>query len=145
MRASLEILLAFVLFGLVTAGKGIARHIRSRRAAHDLCRMAKLEIGDEFPCYRLLFYGNNCGPFRGNKPPVDPIDQCCDNHDRCWHYYKTMCNVPRLQLYFINYQWDVTPEDGRPYCHRGANMYDSMFCECDLDFVHCLGHLMRSM
>ncbi|XP_033759459.1 phospholipase A2 Scol/Pla-like [Pecten maximus] len=145
MRAFTEVFFAVLLLGLVTAKEGITRHLRSRRAAHDICRMAKMEIGGEFPCMQMLYYGNNCGPFRGNKPPVDPVDQCCDNHDRCLHFYRGMCNVARFDIYFMQYHWDITPADGRPYCHQGGHMCDSMCCQCDLEFVRCLGHSLHTM
>ncbi|XP_021340079.1 phospholipase A2 Scol/Pla-like [Mizuhopecten yessoensis] len=145
MRAFSEVFTAVLLLGLVTANEGPTRHLRSRRAAGDLCRMAKMEISNEFSCVRILFYGNNCGPFRGNKPPIDPIDQCCDVHDRCLHYYKTMCDVPRLKLYFMKYNWGISPHDGRPFCPQGGHPCDSMCCQCDLEVVRCIGHSLHAM
>ncbi|XP_060063999.1 basic phospholipase A2 PA-11-like [Ylistrum balloti] len=144
MRAFQEAFFAVLWLVLVTAKEETTKHLRSRRSAEDLCMMAKMEIGDEFSCLRMLYYGNNCGPFRGDKPPLDPIDQCCDMHDKCLFHYRSMCSVARISLYFMQYNWNVAPMNGRPFCPRGGHACDSMCCECDLEFVRCVGHSMHT-
>ncbi|XP_078573196.1 basic phospholipase A2 10-like isoform X2 [Branchiostoma floridae x Branchiostoma japonicum] len=78
-------------------------------------------------------YGCWCGS-GGSGTPVDRIDFCCLNHDRC--YDNLIANG--WSPHYVTYDWTqydigIGCDDPYPSSDRGA-------CECDLAAAHCFSH-----
>ncbi|KAK9751304.1 Phospholipase A2 [Popillia japonica] len=77
-------------------------------------------------------YGCYCG-WLGSGQPVDDIDRCCQEHDRCYDYSR--CSS--VFLYALPYFWKCY--NNEPYCeYAGHNNCFRTICECDKEFVKCL-------
>ncbi len=84
-----------------------SRHIRADVAAD---RSVKMTAG-------IPVYGNWCGPGHGGEsgPPIDPVDQVCCRHDKCYDqrgYFDCLCDQDLLNAMPGAIADSRTPPDG---------------------------------
>ncbi|XP_076309433.1 basic phospholipase A2 2-like [Tachypleus tridentatus] len=110
------------------------RAARARRSVLQLANVLQCVTGCNPLTYRG--YGCYCG-YMGRGEPVDEIDRCCLEHDKCYAY--SAC--PQLLIYFVSYQFQcVGPgyarcrDDSYFMAHECA----AQLCECDRNFAHCV-------
>ncbi|WKX94314.1 hypothetical protein Q1695_011511 [Nippostrongylus brasiliensis] len=88
--------------------------------------------------YRALVYNNYgcwCG-VGGSHEPVDEIDRCCMNHDKCYDAAvdnKVCFDVP--WEYVDSYKWKCV--NGTAICAEAQDDCKSALCACDVAVVNC--------
>ncbi|EDV21347.1 uncharacterized protein TRIADDRAFT_60284 [Trichoplax adhaerens] len=83
----------------------------------------------------FIGYGNWCGlgPYGSNPDPVDELDTCCKNHDKC--YEKTGCTGSQWAV-VNHYSWDQN-DNGEIVCKDSVGTCDRANCECDKTATLC--------
>ncbi|MFH4976481.1 hypothetical protein AB6A40_003190 [Gnathostoma spinigerum] len=80
-------------------------------------------------------YGCYCG-LGGKGEPVDGIDECCRDHDRCYIDITTCGKrLGKLRRYTAYYKWECN--DHVPKCKEDNNECAMATCECDRKAVEC--------
>jgi hypothetical protein len=91
-------------------------------------------------------YGNWCGPGHGGEsgPPIDPVDQVCCRHDKCYDqrgYLDCSCNQDLLDAMPGAILNPMTPPDGKIAGEAIIAVFAGMPCACwanvCLPFVGC--------
>lgn len=76
-------------------------------------------------------YGCYCG-VSGFGEPVDEIDKCCQQHDRCYHETKKLGNCsPKVTSYKFKL------DDNKAFCTDDKNQCKFKTCECDRNVTLC--------
>jgi hypothetical protein len=83
----------------------------------------------------IPIYGNWCGPGHGGEsgPPIDPVDQVCCRHDKCYDqigYFACSCNQDLLNALPLAMANPMTPPEG---VFAGLEMmaaFDNLPCLC---------------
>jgi len=104
-------LFAFLLaeFCIFASFKSLAYLTREKRSLVNYNQVVRCAI-DSKPIFTFSDYGCYCGGL-GSGQPVDDIDRCCMNHDRCYDmlFDRLMCT--RLSRYVDTYDWDCVKDD----------------------------------
>src|SRR5690348_11508201 len=88
------------------------RVIASRQKGVGLVTEKSIQMAAGIPVY-----GNWCGPGHGGEsgPPIDPVDQVCCRHDKCYDqrgYFDCSCNPPLLDAMPLAIANPMTPPNG---------------------------------
>lgn len=75
-------------------------------------------------------YGNYCG-MGGKGDPVDAIDNCCKNHDKCYS------NTSNLFCYTYFSTYDYTAASNQIRCASTNTECQSGVCNCDKLAAEC--------
>nr|QDC23068.1 phospholipase A2 [Cupiennius salei] len=112
------------------------RKSRQRRSLVDLKDMVKSVTGREGSDF--INYGNWCG-LGGSGKPVDPVDECCQNHDICYDLATSgVCREHGTKgVYQLEYKWRVT-DDGMAVCNDEKDECKMAICFCDAIISKCL-------
>jgi hypothetical protein len=82
-------------------------------------------------------YGNWCGPGHGGEsgPPIDPVDQVCCRHDKCYDqrgYFDCSCNQDLVNAMPNAIADPMTPLDGKIAGQAIMAVFAGMPCLCYL-------------
>ncbi|XP_069112409.1 acidic phospholipase A2 Cc1-PLA2-like isoform X1 [Argopecten irradians] len=109
---------------------------RSKRSIREFGTMIKLLTGRSGLDFNG--YGNYCG-MGGSGIPLDPIDECCMHHDRCYdqvnlHDCAAEPSFVRMKPYTARYRWFMENDHFEcvdlDICKRRSCMCDSMAARC---------------
>ncbi|CAD5219130.1 unnamed protein product [Bursaphelenchus okinawaensis] len=114
------------------------------KALWNLNAMAECRLG-----YTALVYNNYgcwCG-VGGAHTPMDPIDDCCRRHDKCYDAAIAEKACPDVPIEYVeDYDWvcnktiDTRPQ---PTCTESSNMCKNYMCNCDQMVVDCWSQYSR--
>ncbi|CAL1532287.1 unnamed protein product [Lymnaea stagnalis] len=104
------------------------RH-RTKRNVIQLCRVINRYTGRS--CLNYNNYGCFCGLRSKGSSPVDGVDKCCREHDRCFASLK--CRL----LPFVTYSLDCS---GKTCSCNGKKKTSCSYrsCRCDIQLGECL-------
>jgi hypothetical protein len=80
-------------------------------------------------------YGNWCGPGHGGEsgPPIDPVDQACCRHDKCYDqrgYFDCSCNQDLVSALPGAIADPMTPPDGKAAGVAMMAVFAALPCLC---------------
>ncbi|XP_071478262.1 acidic phospholipase A2 2-like [Diadema antillarum] len=88
------------------------------------------------------FYGYGCWcGFGGQGQPVDPLDECCFHHDRCYDRLVSDNVCSRAGLYWWSYVYsEQNCQESTPpviTCYKSRNACAEGLCQCDRQAALC--------
>ncbi|CAL4063140.1 unnamed protein product [Meganyctiphanes norvegica] len=86
---------------------------------------------------KFIYYGNWCGR-GGRSAPVDNLDRCCLEHDKC--YGKLIRECPDVWKKPFNHMYAWTVVDTDVVCVRSEVYCINHVCECDRVAAECFNN-----
>ncbi|XP_042206944.1 phospholipase A2 A2-actitoxin-Ucs2a-like isoform X2 [Homarus americanus] len=90
---------------------------------------------------KFIYYGNWCGR-GGRSAPVDNLDRCCLDHDKCYGRLVSQCPDVWDKPYDRMYAWSLLNE--KVVCVRSESYCVNHVCECDRQAAQCFQHYLST-
>ncbi|XP_071529086.1 uncharacterized protein [Panulirus ornatus] len=90
---------------------------------------------------KFIYYGNWCGK-GGRSAPVDNLDRCCLEHEKCYGQTVRQCPDVWKKPYDRMYAWTLLKEE--IICVRSESYCVNHVCECDRQAAQCFQHYLSS-
>ncbi|KAL7827183.1 hypothetical protein SRHO_G00329010 [Serrasalmus rhombeus] len=88
-------------------------------------------------------YGCFCG-FGGAGNPVDPLDRCCEVHDKCYANAKRLPECrPIVDLPYVKV-YDHSCSNNKATCSGSNDKCQAAVCECDRVAAHCFAQYQHT-
>ncbi|KAK8751810.1 hypothetical protein OTU49_010409, partial [Cherax quadricarinatus] len=90
---------------------------------------------------KFIYYGNWCGR-GGRSAPVDNLDRCCLDHDKCYGRLVRQCPDVWDKPYDRMYAWTLLQE--KVVCVRSESYCVNHVCDCDRQAANCFHHYLST-
>ncbi|KAK3854524.1 hypothetical protein Pcinc_039006 [Petrolisthes cinctipes] len=91
---------------------------------------------------KFIYYGNWCGR-GGRSAPVDQLDRCCLEQDKCYGRGIRHCPDVWKKPYSRMYAWTLL--EGRLVCVRSESSCVNHICECDREASTCFHTFLHNI
>ncbi|XP_025099472.1 basic phospholipase A2-like [Pomacea canaliculata] len=109
---------------------------RTKRTLLQACELIRVHTNRG--CFDYYQYGCFCGLGNaGTQEPLDDVDECCRQHDRCYGQVTCLWFYPQ----FVGFDYTCT-ENGTCTCTDDQlwSPCARSVCDCELTFAQCLGN-----
>ncbi|XP_045600644.1 uncharacterized protein [Procambarus clarkii] len=90
---------------------------------------------------KFIYYGNWCGK-GGRSAPVDNLDRCCLDHDKCYGRLVRQCPDVWDKPYGRMYAWTLLEQE--TVCVRSESFCVNHVCDCDRQAAKCFNHYLST-